>query len=260
MAWGQSDGPPQKTDTSKKKAAPKKVQSGTKDSPVFVEGQLTTTKSEYDADEEAAENDQKAEREWWAIRIAIAAALVAIGVLWVAIKQLGMFRSQLTFMRDGFRAAHFPKLILRRVRIPPVDEEPNGGIEIVLFNAGNADAHRITANVNIEAIDSSKCEQFERQALPQYKGVTINVSEHLSKPPRNREFLKAGERAIVYFPDPIVRKEWVSLGTRSKVLYFFGHVTFYDTGGTARDSGYFRIYDPGSGKFQPKDDPDYEWN
>ena len=98
--------------------------------------------------------------------------------------------------------------------------------------------------------------------MPQYGSVGIDIGALINRPPRNSPDLSAGQRTFVFFgSDEINADSMTRINGSESLLYFYGYITYSDINEISRDCGFFRTYNPSSGKFLVKeDDPDYEWN
>jgi hypothetical protein len=164
--------------------------------------------------------------------------------------------------RDNFISSHRPRLVVRRAQArftPAINEH---GINLVIANIGDSIATNITGNVNIRVISTSQQAEFEKESMPKYGIVEFNIGALINRPPRNSPDLSAGQRTFVFFgSDEINADSMAKIGRGECLLYFFGYITYSDVNGITRDCGFFRTYNPNSGKFHAKeDDPDYEWN
>lgn len=267
------------------KSSARASQRGTDKAPVFVKGEITTNKSEAEAKEDAEGRKQKLAIDRTLVEYTGFAAVFAGLAFLAASIQIGFFWWQLRLMRKGvddayqvaesaktsadlalkeFNATHVPKLQVRRVRIP--DPQTTGekyGIEFVLANVGSGTATNITGNINITVIPANEQQNFESQAFPLYGNEIEDIgSQVTSKRPDGRSDLKPRERiAIFIVRDHMLRFKWTEISKGQELVYFFGYITFHDTDGVARDTGFFRTYYGKHGKWQAKeDDPDYEWS
>jgi hypothetical protein len=150
MSYGQlPNQPSQKADASNHQSAPKKTEEATTSPLLRVEGQITTSKSKLDSAEEGKENADKATREKWSIGIATLAFLVACGALYIAARQLGMFRRQLELteqtIRDGNEAAKRQMRAYLVVHEAVIRLLPTGLMQavVVLKNTGKSPAHMV---------------------------------------------------------------------------------------------------------------------
>lgn len=121
--------PKQKPATVKGQA--KGEQRGSEKSPLSIKGELVTKKDAAETKEDADERKEKREIDHALVKYTGLAVLVAAVALLVAAAQAGFFWRQLRLMREAvddayeiFRATHFPKLLVRRLRIP--DPETTG--------------------------------------------------------------------------------------------------------------------------------------
>lgn len=164
--------------------------------------------------------------------------------------------------REEFISSHRPRLIVRRVQArftPAINEH---GINLVIANIGDSISTNITGNINIKVISTSHQAEFEKESMPQYGNVEIDIGALINRPPRNSPDLSAGQRTFVFFgSDEINADSMTRIDRGENLLYFYGYITYSDVNGISRDCGFFRTYNPNSGKFHAKeDDPDYEWN
>lgn len=163
--------------------------------------------------------------------------------------------------REEFVSSHRPQLVVRRVQArfrPAINEH---GINLVIANIGNSVATNITGNINIRIMPTSQQADFERESMPQYGTVEIDIGALINRPPRNNPNLNARERTFVFFGSDEINADSMSrVEHNESLLYFYGYITYMDTNQVRRDCGFFRTYKPSSGKFQARDDdPDYEW-
>lgn len=89
-SYGQAPKPAEKTGTSKNQPAPRTPKAGSKESPIFIGGEVTTAKTKEDSDREDKEGKEQANREWAAIYVSGGAAGIALLALLVALWQLGV--------------------------------------------------------------------------------------------------------------------------------------------------------------------------
>lgn len=171
-------------------------------------------------------------------------------------------RTSADLAREEFVSSHRPQLIVRRVQArfrPAINEH---GINLVIANIGDSIATNITGNINIRVIPTSQQADFERESMPQYGGAEIDIGALINRPPRNNPNLNARERTFVFFGSDEINADSMSRVERHEsLLYFYGYITYSDANQVRRDCGFFRNYNPNSGKFQARDDdPDYEWH
>ena len=164
--------------------------------------------------------------------------------------------------REEFISSHRPRLTVRRVQARFTPAKDEHGINLVIANVGDSIATNITGNINIRVVPTSNQAEFEKESMPQYGSVGIDIGALINRPPRNSPDLSAGQRTFVFFgSDEINADSMTRINGSESLLYFYGYITYSDINEISRDCGFFRTYNPSSGKFLVKeDDPDYEWN
>lgn len=233
-----------------------RAQPGSKDAPLFIEGQVTTAKSSVDVDRDAVDEQAKSQRETWAAAIAGIAAGIAAIVAFIAALQLRMFRRQLGLMKDQMKqarreylAAHAPKLIIRRVFLAET-EDKKPFISYAVTNVGDSDAIVVESNIS-----------------PHVQPKRMDLG---SRPPFNdgrnalgKLRVKVGETVTRTVPVPnLTDQQYVIDRQDTYDVYFFGWMTYRNVGGNRRYTSFCRVYDPKFGGFkvvrQPDDVAEYD--
>ena len=202
--------------------------------------------------------DAEARLVFWTVVLAIATialAAVALGQLWMFVRQLGYMRDDIQRARAEFNAAHFPRLEVRRLQLRHTDIQR--GINFVVANVGEAGARDIRGDLNLAIMPTLLAAELERESLPPYAGHYVDISEEI-----NRPVLNARERAFIFVsrPDLVTDEAMDRIEGGQATLFFFGYVDFLDSNNVRRDTGFFRKYNPKTKRFEAKDDPDYEWS
>lgn len=132
----------------------------------------------------------------------------------------------------------------------------------MLGNVGDVTASNITGNITVTVIPARDRTVFETQAFPLYSNEIVDLGALIATQRSDgRSDLKPRERIAIFAArDYMIRPKWAEISTGHELLYCFGYVTFHDADGVARDTGFFRTYFGKYGKWETKDDPDYEWS
>lgn len=253
---------------------------GTEKEPVFVKGQITTSKTEIEAKEEVREKQEKltidrtlVEYTGWAAVFACLAFLAALSQVALFWWQLGLMRKSVIDADKAAQAAktsadlalkefgesHFPIIEVRRIQVRCDDK--HRGILFVMANVGSATAKKIRGNVNISIVPSWEQHNLEKECLPPYGNVIIDVSKMIEDPKVfGKADIKPRERTFIFVESQEITPQVMDdIKNEVLTLTFFGYIDHEDESGTRRDTGFFRLYDPVNDRFKAKDDPDYEW-
>ncbi len=172
--------------------------------------------------------------------IAIAAFTIT---LWLtSAEQARLTREALKLATDEFVATHRPKLRVRRFRAH-LDHGWPVRVTYVVVNVGESDAHIKRIETTIGLL------------------TTHGESLQVDTTPEETRTIVAGENCLYITAAKDLKYDvgWGINEMPGTEIAIRGTIDYLDDNGTERCTGFWRTRDNGARRFQPKDDPDYEY-
>lgn len=170
-------------------------------------------------------------------------------------------RRSVTAMEREFVASHPPRVILRTIswedtgQYPETGSPTPGQIRYVIANVGRSTAKIFSRNVTPVILDvlvgDSRPDFKKLPAWPVYD-VTANDVRSVD--------LESGDLDVLY--DIVIRdrEDWLKFETGRADVYLIGFIAYTDITGKNRfRTGFARRRNKITGRFEPIDDPDYEY-
>jgi hypothetical protein len=165
----------------------------------------------------------------------IAIALFTIALVYVSKFQAKLTRAALELGNKEFISTHRPKLRVRRFHAH-IDEGSLSAISYVLVNVGGSAAH---------------IKKLEITMMVPLQGGKELLPELLPQEPRT---LAGGESYLfIAKAAKLIEHGW------RRNIEIKGIIDYADDAKVNRQTGFWRIRNPDTGRFAAKDDPDYEY-
>lgn len=227
-------------------------QRGTEKSPVFVKGEITTKKTEKEAEGDSKEREQKAAADAALVKYTGFSAFFAGLVLLVAIVQVGLFVWQLRLIKratdDAGVAASAAKnsavalmtaerAYVKLSHVPPgLNIEKTDGFFWVseqVKNFGNTPALITDVVITFKLIAKDK-------ALP----TVLEYEKRSGRQPRQAFLVKGEEFFFNTSPQQMTAANLRSITADTHRFYVLGFVDYIDNFGCRHRAGYARVYNP----------------
>jgi hypothetical protein len=196
---------------------------------------------------------QKPEGFWerWSDPVAVA----TLALVFVTLLMTRAIRAQVRLARDEFNATHRPRIQIISFEESSVSEGASEhfalGASLGYVNAGDTDAHLIEIGWHISAAD--------RRFRP---GVTMKIRKC------GGQILTRGKEGGYPLASNVTRDNITVIqmqndrGENDPPLHLrcVGYVLYADDGGSQRRSGFSRIYDPRTRRWDREENPDYEYS
>ena len=153
--------------------------------------------------------------------------------LWRATtEQARLTRDSLQLARDEFTATHRPRIRIRYIENPPVNSIFNiPTAQIFAANIGPTDAIVVATGVAFfiegDNFDATPKPVDEKLVIPSGSEAKITVTSH----------------------QQVTATQLQQIGARSATLCMLGIIRYEDRSGTARNTSFFRVYEPVYGRF-----------
>ncbi len=189
--------------------------------------------------------------EFWT---AIASFTIAIftGTLWFSTDRLWRAsQAQLRLANDEFASTHRPRIIMRQFQVDPILPDHPIRITFSVINIGNTDAILRLIGTEVALWDIDR-RIYEAPGIdPMTRPIT---EERIRILPNGRRVAFTAESRFA-----VTEAQSDAIGQGRFLLRCIGELTYADTRGTDRRTGFHRTYDVETDLFTPSDNPDQEY-